>query len=275
MKDRILEKVGAFPPLDDTINKIIAVCNDPNGSIMQLTKIVENDPMTTANILKAANSPLYGFSKEIKSVAQAVSIFGMETVKGFAFSSFLQKKPNLDLTPYAIETKDFPKITQSQNAFVLKWYKGNKNFLDILSLSSFLMEVGKIVLSDIVIEHNKTKEFKEAILKCKNLKELQEFEEKVFGLTNEEIAALILEDWNFNPKIVDSIKYLNNPHLADKEIKAYAASLQAVKSIITTNPFDKEESLKEALNIVEKYSLDREKFLKVYEIHFELESVSV
>ena len=273
MKDRILEKVGAFPPLDDTVNKIMAVCNDPNGSIMELAKVVESDPMTTANILKAANSPLYGFSREIKSIAQAVSIFGMETVKGFAFSSFLQKKPTLNLTPYGLNIKDFPKITQSQNAFVLKWYKNDKISLDILSLSSFLMEVGKIVLSDIVIEHNKTKEFKEAVLKCKNLKGLQELEEKVFGLTNEEIAALILEEWNFDPKIVNSIKYLNTPYLADEEIRAYAASLQAVKSIITTNPFDKEDSLNEALSVVEKYSLDKEKFLEVYELQFEVETV--
>jgi len=271
MKDKILEKVGAFPPLDDTVNKIMAVCNDPDGSVMELAKVVEGDPMTTANILKAANSPLYGFSREIKSIAQAVSIFGMETVKGFAFSSFLQKKPDLDLSPYGIDTQTFSTITQEQNAFISKWYRGKKNSLDVLSLTSFLMEVGKIVLASIVIEHNKADEFKSAVLNCKNLSELKQLEENVFGLTNEEVAALILEDWNFDPKMFNSLKCLNNPDLADEDIKDYSAALKAVKSLITTVPFDKEESLNIALSIVEKYSLDKEKFNEVYENHFQTE----
>jgi len=94
-KEIILDKVKAFPPLDDTVNQVMAVCNDVESSVSDLAKVVKSDPMTTTNILKAANSPLYGFSREIKSIEQAVSIFGMETVKGFAFSSFLQKKPDL------------------------------------------------------------------------------------------------------------------------------------------------------------------------------------
>ncbi len=269
MKEKILEKVGAFPPLDDTVNRIMAVCSDPDGSVMQLAKVVESDPMTTANILKAANSPLYGFSREIKSIAQAVSIFGMETVKGFAFSSFLQKKPDLDLTPYGIDTNTFSKITQEQNAFISKWYRGKKSILDILSLTSFLMEVGKIVLSNIVMEHNKTDDFKVAITNCKNLKELKELEENVFGITNEEVSALILEDWNFDPKMYNSLKYLNTPELAEDDITKLSASLKTVKSIITTTSFDKEEALNNAIVIVEKYSLDKDKFLEVYEKHFE------
>ncbi len=270
MKDKILEKVGAFPPLDDTVNKIMAVCNDPDGSVMELAKVVESDPMTTANILKAANSPLYGFSREIKSIAQAVSIFGMETVKGFAFSSFLQKKPDLDLTPYGIDAKAFSEISQTQNAFISQWYRGKKADLDVLSLTSFLMEIGKIVLASIVIEHNKTDDFKKAISECKNLKEIKDLEQNVFGITNEEVSALILEDWNFDPAMFNALKYLNNPSEADDTVQKYSASLETVKSIITTSTFDQEESLETALSIVDTYGLNKAKFEEVYEKHFNL-----
>ena len=269
MKDKILEKVGAFPPLDDTVNKIMAVCNDPDGSVMELAKVVESDPMTTANILKAANSPLYGFSREIKSIAQAVSIFGMETVKGFAFSSFLQKKPDLDLSPYGIDAKAFSEISQAQNAFISQWYRGKKADLDVLSLTSFLMEVGKIVLSSIVIEHNKTDDFKKAVKECRSLKDLKELEENVFGITNEEVAALILEDWNFDPAMFNALRYLNNPENADESIRGYAGSLEAVKTIMTTLNIDRESSFESAVSIVEKYGLNKDKFVEVYENIFE------
>jgi len=272
MKDKILEKVGAFPPLDDTVNKIMAVCNDPDGSVMELAKVVESDPMTTANILKAANSPLYGFSREIKSIAQAVSIFGMETVKGFAFSSFLQKKPDLDLSPYGIDTKSFSTLSQAQNAFMSQWYRGKKADLDILSLTSFLMEVGKIVLASIVIEHKKTDEFKSAIKECQNLKDIKNLEQNVFGITNEEVSALILEDWNFDPTMYNSLRYLNNPEEAEEDIRKYAASLEVVKTIMTTSSFEKESSYEEALAIIDKYSLNKDKFVEIYEKFFETEA---
>ena len=51
------------------INRIYA---DEDASIMDLAKAVEHDPMIIANLLKAANSPLYGFSREINAISQAV-----------------------------------------------------------------------------------------------------------------------------------------------------------------------------------------------------------
>jgi len=272
-KEIILDKVKAFPPLDDTVNKVMAVCNDVESSVADLAKVVKSDPMTTTNILKAANSPLYGFSREIKSIEQAVSIFGMETVKGFAFSSFLQKKPDLDLSPYGIDAKDFAAISEQQNAFVAKWYKGKRAKLDMLILPSFLMEIGKIVLSSLVIEHGKKDEFKALVEQVKTLEDMFKLEKKVFGMTNEEVTGILLNDWNFDPVMYNAIKYLNNPEEADEEVREYAQVLQVVKTIITTQPLDLDTNLPRALALVEKYNLDKPKFEEVVKETFQLEAV--
>jgi HD-like signal output (HDOD) protein len=236
-QDMILEKVKAFPPLDDTVTKVMAVCNDINGSIGDLAKVVQNDPMTTANILKAANSPLYGFSREIKGITQAVSIFGMDTVKGFAFSSFLQKKPDLNLDPYGIDARDFASISESQNAFVSKWFKGDKEMLDILSLTSFLMEVGKIVLASVVIEHGKTEEFKGHIEQITSSDEIAELETKVFGITNEEVTAILLEEWNFDENMYNAIRFSHKPESTSESVQKFASVLHVIKTLISTHNF--------------------------------------
>ena len=272
-KEIILDKVKAFPPLDDTVNKVMAVCNDVESSVADLAKVVKSDPMTTTNILKAANSPLYGFSREIKSIEQAVSIFGMETVKGFAFSSFLQKKPDLDLSPYGIDAKDFAAISEQQNAFVAKWYKGKRAKLDMLILPSFLMEIGKIVLSSLVIEHGNKDEFKALVEQVKTLEDMFKLEKKVFGMTNEEVTGILLSDWNFDPVMYNAIKYLNNPEEANEEVREYAQVLQVVKTIITTQPLDLDMNLPKALALVEKYNLDKPKFEEVVKETFQLEAV--
>ncbi len=270
--DMILEKVNAFPPLDDTVTKVMSVCNDINGSIGDLAKVVQNDPMTTANILKAANSPLYGFSREIKSITQAVSIFGMDTVKGFAFSSFLQKKPDLNLEPYAIDARDFASISEQQNAFVVRWFKGKKEMLDILSLTSFLMEVGKIVLSSLIVEHGKIAEYRAYIENCSSIKEINEIEKRVFSMTNEDVTAILLEEWNFDSLMFNSIKHLHNPKDADSQTEKYAQVLQVVKTLISTHNFGKEPQIQEALILVDEYGLDRDSFQNVVKELFELET---
>lgn len=69
--------------------------------------MVEKDPMLTANILRSANSPLYGFSQEITTIARAISLFGMATIRGFALSSTIKKSFSINLEPYGITTQDF------------------------------------------------------------------------------------------------------------------------------------------------------------------------
>jgi len=270
--EMILEKVKAFPPLDDTVTKVMAVCNDINGSIGDLAKVVQNDPMTTANILKAANSPLYGFSREIKGITQAVSIFGMDTVKGFAFSSFLQKKPDLNLAPYGIDARDFASISEQQNAFVAKWFKGKKDMLDVLSLTSFLMEVGKIVLASVVIEHDKTDEFKKHINEVTSIEEIYTLENKVFGMTNEEVTAILLEEWNFDCEMFNTIRHLHHPEKADESTQKYAQALHVVKTLISTHNFGKEPQVEAALKLVEKYGLDKSRFEETLANQFNLEN---
>ena len=272
-KEIILDKVKAFPPLDDTVNQVMAVCNDVDSSVADLAKVVKSDPMTTTNILKAANSPLYGFSREIKSIEQAVSIFGMETVKGFAFSSFLQKKPDLDLSPYRIDAKDFAAISEQQNAFVAKWYKGKRAKLDMLTLPSFLMEIGKIVLASLVIEHGKKDEFMDLVDQVKTLEDMYTLEKKVFGITNEEVTAILLQDWNFDPVMSNAIRYLNNPQEAEENVQEYAQVLQVVKTVITTLPMDLDTNLPKAIALVEQYKLDKAKFEEVVRDTFQLENV--
>ena len=106
MNESIFKKIKALPPLDDTVVQIQRLHADENSSINDLTKVVEKDPMLTANILRSANSPLYGFSQEITTIARAISLFGMATIRGFALSSAIKKTFSINLEPYDITAQD-------------------------------------------------------------------------------------------------------------------------------------------------------------------------
>ena len=169
MDSNILKKIKALPPLDDTIMKIQRICTDKNSSLNDLVKVVEGDPMLTANILKSSNSPLYGFSREIKNISHAISLFGMATIRGFALSSAIKQNIKIDLSPYDLINAKFLEISVAQSALMFNWFsKVDRYMLDILVPASFMMEVGKIVIANELIEQNKTEEFITALLIIKN-----------------------------------------------------------------------------------------------------------
>lgn len=266
MTDSILAKIKALPPLDDTVVKIQAICMDKNSSLSNLSKVIEEDPMLTANILKAANSPLYGFSREVKNINHAVSLFGMATVRGFALSSAIRQNIKIDLSPYGIANAKFLEISTMQSALMLQWYSNvNREMLDILTPASFLMEIGKIILAHEVIEKKEEVAFLENVKKCNNPSELSKLEHDTVELNNEEITATIFEQWNLEIELVEAIKYSSNPMDAPEHIRPFAQALQIVKNSINVIEQLSDNCVENSVTLVEQNNLNKDAFLKAIE----------
>ncbi len=266
MDSSILKKIKSLPPLDETVIMIQRICADKNSSMQDLVKVVERDPMLTANILKSSNSPLYGFSKEIKNVAHAISLFGMATIRGFALSSAIKENIKIDLDPYGISKHKFLDISTMQSAFMFKWYsKVDRSMLDVLQPASFMMEIGKIIISHELIESGKDKEFKSTLTKETNIEQLSKLEKEVVGYTNEEITAKIFEKWNLESELIESIEFSVNPFEASEFIQNYAKALYVVKTSINIFGTLKEIQVENALALLKDYDLDEKIYKNVLE----------
>ncbi len=266
MDESLIKRVKNFPPLDETVIKVQEIANKKDSSIKELVSVVENDPMLTANILKATNSPLYGFSREIKSINQAISLFGMATIRGFALASMMQSSIKIDMSPYNMSKEQFLNISLSQNALMFTWYsRVNRSMMDVLMPASFLLEVGRIILADELKEEKKAKEFQKELQNRKTAFEISSLEEEYLNISGEEITASILEHWNLEPKIVNAIRYSLNIEKADEESREYAIALNVVLNSINSVGKFKPEGLEEAYKTIKEYGLDREKFVKALE----------
>lgn len=262
MTEAILAKIKALPPLDDTVVKIQSICMDKNSSLTELSGVIEHDPMLTANILKAANSPLYGFSREVKNINHAVSLFGMSTVRGFALSSAIRQNIKIDLSPYNLRNSDFLDITSMQSSLMLNWYsKINREMLDVLVPASFLMEIGKIILSHEINDQGKVEDFQEKIKAFSTTKEIAEFENSIFGFDNEQITAKIFEQWNLEIELVEAIRFSENIDLAPAHVRPYSLALKIVKSAVNIYDRLSDTSTQNAVTLIEQNNLDRELFV--------------
>ncbi|MDD3344168.1 MAG: HDOD domain-containing protein [Sulfurospirillaceae bacterium] len=258
MLDQIAERIKALPPLPKSFYQISATCNNENASINDLAAIIEEDPMLVANLLKVANSPLYGFRREIKSVLQAVSLFGMSTTRSLAMDMSIKKLLNVDMAPYGITPEAFAHISSLQSTLIMHWYKKvDASRVEMLFLSALMQETGKILIADEIVKNDETYQFKSEIENSTNVANV----EKTFtGTTSAEVTARIFEHWKFDDFMVQSIRYSDNLENVPPEIRPYALALKIVKTAIPINSPLSERSITIAQNIVMKENLNEEFF---------------
>ncbi len=260
MTDDILKKIKQLPPLPESAMQIEAVYQDPDSTFNDMVKILEKDPLLTADILKAANSPLYGFSREINTINQAVGLFGMGTVRGFALASIVKKSFTLDLSPYGIDNDMFSNFSKKQHALTTSWCIRNENkLLNILSPAAFLVEIGKVLIAQQIITDKTQEKFKEALITLQNV---EAAEREVAGVDTPEVSATIFEHWRFEAGLVETIRNCQNPEGAKEGIKKAAQILQVVRTAVPINGVITEQSTAEAKELITKYNLDMESFDK-------------
>ena len=73
-------------PFPDAVNKMLQALRDPKSDIKLIESIVESDPGLSTRILRLANSPLFGASQEINSVARAIVMLGRGKLKSLALT---------------------------------------------------------------------------------------------------------------------------------------------------------------------------------------------
>lgn len=263
MKDSIINSIKSLPPLSKTIMDINKVCADEEAGVMDLAKVIENDPMIVANLLKAANSPLYGFSKEIHNVSQAVSLFGMGMTRSIALGNSVRKLLNVDMQPYGISSDEFADISSKQSALMMAWYKQiNKEKADKLFLASFLQETGKILIASDVIQEDEAVSFASEVEMSNNLASV---EKSFAGVTSSEVTAKIFEHWKFDNDFIEIIKYADAPSQAPKELKEYSVALHIVKTIVPINHPFSEVSINFGLKKAQKVGYDVDKLKSAIE----------
>ncbi|WP_428739229.1 HDOD domain-containing protein [Sulfurimonas sp.] len=245
MKSSIIDSIKSLPPLSKTIADIETVYKDEEAGIGELVKVIEHDPMIVANLLKTANSPLYGFGKEITSVAQAVSLFGMSMTRSIALGNALRKLLNVDMQPYGITSEEFAEISSMQATLMEKWYSRiDRAKAEKLHLAAFLQETGKILIASDVINEDEDVSFQSEIEMSNNLAQV---EKTYVGVTSSEVTSEVFEHWGFDEEFVAMIKYADNPAAAPDEVKEYATALNIVKTALPINKPFSEQAINFAL----------------------------
>ncbi len=258
MIEDIVDRIRSLPPLPKSFAEVNSVCSNPNSAISDLAKVIESDPMLVANLLKVANSPLYSFQREIKSVLQAISLFGMSTTRSLITSISVKKLLNVDMEPYGVTPEEFVHISGLQSSLIMKWYKKvDASKVDELFLAALLQETGKILIADEIVRNDEVYQFKSEIQTAFNIPNV---EKMYVDTTTAEITSKIFEHWGFDEKIVNMIRFSDNYDRAE-DLREYSLALKIVKTAVPINSPLSERSINGAVAILEKEDMNIQPFL--------------
>lgn len=256
----IIEKISKVPPLPDSIIKIESLFTQEDPSMQELVNIIKEDPVLTADLLGLANSSLYAFRKNIISVQQVITLFGMKNIRGFILSSIAKQSFEADMSPYGITNKEFQDISLIQSTLMFQWFMTiDIQQSGILVPLTFLMDIGKIIIAKEVDESGKKEEFLQAIKECDSIPEV---EKKFTGMTSAEVTALLFTHWNFNEIFENVIKHSDEPYYSDEEYKVFTQAVDVVKTCINVKGVISEENFKAAKMKALEYGLSIASFIK-------------
>lgn len=266
-----------FPPLPESVSKIEELNKDKETPFTDYVKVIENDPLLTANILKKVNSPFYGFSRKIVSIHQAVSLFGKGTIRGMVLSSLFETTMKVDFSPYGMSVSQFQEISLLQNSIVMKWCKKeDKAILDILSTASFLIDIGKLLISMEIIEKKKDINIKEILNKkvsIPSIYSLSAVEKEYTGFSSSSLTSSILDKWCFEEDIIDVIKNINNPKKAQQKNRKAIHILVAIRKSILIDGRVSRISYIDAKDYCQQVSLNENLFSEIMDSHLSNESL--
>lgn len=226
---KIYNFIQGLDPLPSSIKQIAKLCDDEESSIKDIIKVVESDSITTASILHAANMPIYAV-KSTSSIEQAVVSFGKRLIKAITLSDMSCKVGGLNLQAYDMNEIEFKLSSQVRLALMNLWYtRVNSEKLSLLCSSAILGNLGAILINQELINEGLSDEFK-----TYEKHELSKAEVTLLKTSSAFVTADILEFWDLDADLVDSIRYSDSPFNASTpSIQGLACANAVVYTMVT------------------------------------------
>ena len=209
--NRIIGKIEDLPTLPRTVLKITELVNNPKSSARDLSRIITDDQVLTARLLKLVNSSFYGFPQRISTVTGAIVLLGFDAIRNLLLTTSVFDVFSNHTKPAKFNQEKF--WDHSLGCAVGAKVIGNfmrHDKIEELFVSGLLHDIGKIVEMMFL-----PKEFSKmtALVEEKNTL-LREAELSVLGYTHAEIGKFLGERWNLPPKLIGVIGHHHDPAAA-------------------------------------------------------------
>ena len=264
----IIEKIESMPTLPTVAFRVMEITGDPTSSANDLVKIISPDVSLTAKILKIANSPFYGLTREVSSLQHALTILGFKEIK------------NLVISTVAVD--NFKNIEQDGRFDIKKFWKHSfccglaakiiaasfMNKSNELFVAGLIHDIGKLVIyiafPDEFMKHQEAM----SSLKLKYIS--FDAEKDFFEMSHDEVGMKLLEKWMFPENLIAAVGFHHRPQYAyGDKLYPIVVHVADILSHIYEVQAEEDDSLE-----VEPFYNDIVKLSQIYEISWNVSDIS-
>jgi len=203
--DKLTQRSGQLYTLPAVAMEVIELTNNAKVDVARLKECIENDPALTGKILQTVNSSLFGMSREVTDLNQALALLGIKPLKllvlGFSLPKNLFEGVEAEvLAQYWRHT--LTKAVAARELAETVWEQsGDEPFV-----AGLLQDLGVLVLlqdlggtySDFLNKVSETSA------------DLPRLELETLGFDHTILSARLLESWGLPDSLVRAVGMVNN-----------------------------------------------------------------
>lgn len=214
---RLVKQVDKLPAMPDMAQKLLRLRNDENAGAKELARVIEMDPSLSAQLIRYAKSPLYGYQGNILSIRDVISrVLGYELSMDIALGVMLGrdfKNPTggpLGLKAFWRHAVYCASITQSLCSVVktdtilnpgLAYLAGLVHNVGFL-LQGHLFKDKFSIINKTFEQHPETP--------------VTAIEKKILGVTHPELGSWLMNNWHLPEEVVTVIREHHNQNYSGK-----------------------------------------------------------
>jgi HD-like signal output (HDOD) protein len=218
----IVGEVGDLPPMPIVAVKVLELLQDPDTSVKKLAETISLDPAVSARMLKIANSAMYGLSRQVTTLQNALVILGERTVRSLVLASSMSSVNKSYGLLEKMLWEESIGCALAARFFSIKLQKVNADEAFMVGLFSNL---GKIVRNN-----NDTERYQDLVEAVYNgAGEYLVLEQEVFSNPYHLVGAAVLDSWKIASLLVEAVHHQMDFNTAD--VDSDVANLSALVNL--------------------------------------------
>jgi putative nucleotidyltransferase with HDIG domain len=211
---KIAEQLGQLPTLPASYYHIVQLANRETSSAADFEEAMRPDPALTANVLRLANSALFGVPRSIASIRHAVAILGVRRVVQAALGAAMCKVVPDHLPGYGMASGEYWRhsvavaVYTSRIAQELHYDDPGTAFT-----AGLLHDIGKLMVGIFLAENL------DDVLDKVRLEDnvFVTAEELVMGVDHTKVGMMVATRWQLPAMIANVVRYHHEPSEATED----------------------------------------------------------
>lgn len=201
----LVSEIETLPVIPHVFRSIEEELSSAEPSIKKIAELISMDVGLVAKIIKLVNSPYFGLPSQIKSIFQAITMLGIDTINALIVGTHLFSMYDEQAIPrFSLVMLWEHSFRVSNIARMIAEYEGlDREKVIQVRMAGLLHDVGKLVLaSSFAGEYQKVLDVV-AKKKCP----IYSAENEIFGTTHAQIGAYLMGLWGMCGEVVYGIGY--------------------------------------------------------------------